>query len=232
MARIPWVHAARGPILMGLTGGFVAPRCAPKTPHCALKISRRGTAPLFATRRTTSLQTQPRQPLMGRGRGREDMETHGVATRRGMGDGRGNLRENREDPAPTVGRSEDAIAIQMLSHYRRHARTVHPACRPPREPLRFLQRRGMGREGTRVARHLPYQERNSQSRKLIEMRFPAVTSQKRRIATVSERLNCVIETSLPVRNAPYKRLTPYGPLAADPFGIRRFKPDSPGSRRT
>ena len=164
------------------------------------------------TRRDTSLQTHPRQPLMGRGRG--------------------NLRENREDPAPTVGRSEDAIAIQMLSHYRRHARTVHPACRPPREPLRFLQRRGMGREGTRVARHLPYQERNSQSRKLIEMRFPAVTSQKRRIATVSERLNCVIETSLPVRNAPYKRLTPYGPLAADPFGIRRFKPNSPVSRRT
>ena len=29
------------------------------------------------------------------------METHGVAS--GGGDGRGNLRENREDPAPTVG---------------------------------------------------------------------------------------------------------------------------------
>ena len=51
--------------------------------------------------------------------------------RRGMGDGRGNLRENREDPAPTVGRSEDAIAIQMSSHRRRHAHTVHPACHPP-----------------------------------------------------------------------------------------------------
>ena len=102
-----------------------------------------------ATRRAASLQTHPRQPLMGRGRG--------------------NLRENREDPAPTVGICGDIIAIQMLSHYRRHARTVHPACRPPREPLRFLQRRGMGREGTRYARHLPYQERNSQSRKLIEM---------------------------------------------------------------
>ena len=48
-----------------------------------------------------------------------------------MGDGRGNLRENREDPAPTVGRSEDAIAIQMSSHRRRHAHTVHPACHPP-----------------------------------------------------------------------------------------------------
>ena len=28
-----------------------------------------------------------------------------------------------------------------------------------------------GREGTRYARHLPYRERNSQSRQLIEMRF-------------------------------------------------------------
>ena len=49
----------------------------------------------------------------------------------GVGGGRGNLRENREDPAPTVGRSEDAIAIQMSSHRRRHAHTVHPACHPP-----------------------------------------------------------------------------------------------------
>ena len=30
-----------------------------------------------------------------------------------MGDGRGNLRENREDPAPTVGVCRDGIAIQM-----------------------------------------------------------------------------------------------------------------------
>ena len=52
-------------------------------------------------------------------------------TPNGGQDGRGNLRENREDPAPTVGRSEDAIAIQMSSHRRRHAHTVHPACHPP-----------------------------------------------------------------------------------------------------
>ena len=58
------------------------------------------------------------------------------------------------------------------------------------------------RAGTRVARHRPYRERNSQSRKLIEMRFPAATSQKRRIATVFGRLNCLIETSLPVRRPP------------------------------
>ena len=131
---------------------------------------------------------------------------------------------------PTVGagssQREDSPAHRPL-----YAQTTHGA-------QRFLSRHGKGghaalvREGTRCARHLPYQERNSQSRKLIEMRFPAVTSQKRRIATVSERLNCVIETSLPVRNAPYKRLTPYGPLAAVPFGIRWFKTYSPVPRRT
>ena len=37
--------------------------------------------------------------------------------------GRGNLRENREDPAPTVGIGGDAIAIQMPSRRRLHAHT-------------------------------------------------------------------------------------------------------------
>ena len=53
----------------------------------------------------------------------------------GMGDGRGNLRENREDPAPTVGRSEDAIAIQMSSHRPLHMPTPsapHTASHEPR----------------------------------------------------------------------------------------------------
>ena len=40
----------------------------------------------------------------------------------------------------------------------------------------------------------------------------------RRVATVFENLNCVIETSLPVRNAPYKRLIPSRSFAAVPFG--------------
>ena len=55
--------------------------------------------------------------------------------------GRGNLRENREDPAPTVG-----VACRIAPKYRpflphRHAHTMHPACRPPMGDLRFLQRR-------------------------------------------------------------------------------------------
>ena len=79
----------------------------------------------IATRRATSLQTHPRQPLMGRGRG--------------------NLRENRKDPAPTVGICGDIIAIQMLSHCRRYAHTVHPACPSPKETLWFLQQRGTPR---------------------------------------------------------------------------------------
>ena len=45
--------------------------------------------------------------------------------------GRGNLRENREDPVPTVGIGEDIIAIQMLARRRRH----HAHTKPPREPL-------------------------------------------------------------------------------------------------
>ena len=49
----------------------------------------------------------------------------------GVWGGRGNLRENREDPAPTVG-----IAVALRAKYRpflphRHAHTVHHACLPP-----------------------------------------------------------------------------------------------------
>ena len=67
----------------------------------------------------------------------------------GVWGGRGNLRENREDPAPTVG-----VACRIASKYRpflprRHAHIMHPACLPPMGTLRFLSRRGMGREGTR-----------------------------------------------------------------------------------
>ena len=111
----PCAHAGRGPILMGLTGGFVATRRATsRFKNTALRFQN------IATQRGTSLQTHPRQPLMGRGRG--------------------NLRENREDPAPTVGICGDIIAIQMLSHCPRHAHTVHPACPHLRRPYVFLQR--------------------------------------------------------------------------------------------
>ena len=113
----PCAHASREPILMGLTGGFVAMRRATsRFKNTALRFQN------ISPRRATSLQTHPRQPLMGRGRG--------------------NLRENREDPAPTVGICGDIIAIQMLSHCRRHAHTMHPACCPPMGTLRFLQQRG------------------------------------------------------------------------------------------
>ena len=36
----------------------------------------------------------------------------------------------------------------------------------------------MGGEGTRYARHLPYQVRNSQSRKLVEMRLSEVKTRQ------------------------------------------------------
>ena len=62
----------------------------------------------------------------------------GLDRMRGGGrDGRGNLRENREDPAPTVG-----IAIQIAPKCRRlHARTMPPTY----GTLWFLQRRGTPR---------------------------------------------------------------------------------------
>ena len=59
-----------------------------------------------------------------------------------------------------------------------YAHTMLPACLPLMGLLRFLQRCGTPRwigrgparrASTRYARHRPYQERNSQSRKLIEM---------------------------------------------------------------
>ena len=66
----------------------------------------------------------------------------------GVWGGRGNLRENREDPedpAPTVG-----IAVALRAKYRpflprRHAHTMHHACRPPMGTYVFLQRRGTPR---------------------------------------------------------------------------------------
>ena len=52
----------------------------------------------------------------------------GLDRMRGGGrDGRGNLRENREDPAPTVG-----IAIRIAPKGRLHARIMPP--RPPMSP--------------------------------------------------------------------------------------------------
>ena len=75
----------------------------------------------------------------------------------GVWGGRGNLRENREDPAPTVG-----IAVALRAKYRpflprRHAHTMHPAYRPPMGAYVFYHAT-LVREGTRYARHLPYRD--------------------------------------------------------------------------
>ena len=59
--------------------------------------------------------------------------------RGGGRDGRGNLRENREDPAPTVGICWDGIAIQMPTI----AAAIRIPCHPRRP--RFLSRRGTPR---------------------------------------------------------------------------------------
>ena len=66
---------------------------------------------------------------------------------RGEGwDGRGNLRENREDPAPTVGRLRGFHCASHcdpnVAHGRRHARTMPPRAPPTYGTLWFLQRRG------------------------------------------------------------------------------------------
>ena len=64
--------------------------------------------------------------------------------------GGGNLRENREDPAPTVGIA--GRAMRRMRH------------RPPFAPRRAStgtegdHNAALVREGTRVARHLPYQD--------------------------------------------------------------------------
>ena len=64
--------------------------------------------------------------------------------------GRGNLRENREDPVPTVGVAGMALRVVLRAKYRpflprRHAHTMHPACRTLMGDLRFSQRRGTPR---------------------------------------------------------------------------------------
>ncbi len=85
---------------------------------------------------------------------------------------------------------------------------------------------------------LPNQERNGQSRQLFDMGFSSAAYKNdaaRRVATVFEKWNCVIETDLPKRRgrAANKRLNPCGALEGFPlFGIRRFQYDSPVPRRT
>ena len=96
----------------------------------------------------------------------------------GVWGGRGNLRENREDPAPTVG-----IAVALRAKYRpflprRHAHTMHHACRPPMGTYGFYN------------------------------------DVARRVATIFERWNCLIEISLPARRSPKKRLNLSVPFAA------------------
>ena len=69
--------------------------------------------------------------------------------------GRGNLRENREDPAPTVGVCGDFIALRIATQMSPMAATMRIPC-PPRMPpiygtLWFLQRRGTPRRyGLRI----------------------------------------------------------------------------------
>ena len=55
----------------------------------------------------------------------------GLGRMRGGGrDGRGNLRENREDPAPTVGICGEGIALSIAPKGRLHARTMPPRIPP------------------------------------------------------------------------------------------------------
>ena len=80
----------------------------------------------------------------------------GLDRMRGGGrDGRGNLRENREDPAPTVGRLRGGHCAQHRAQRPPIDATMrvpcHPTCLPPMEPLWFLQRRGtLRRYGLRI----------------------------------------------------------------------------------
>ena len=69
--------------------------------------------------------------------------------RGGGRDGRGNLRENREDPAPTVGRLRgwhcDPHRAQGPPIAAAMRVPCHPARRPPMETLWFSQRRSTPR---------------------------------------------------------------------------------------
>ena len=119
-------------------------------------------------------------------------------------DGRGNLRVAKTPPLQS-GVCGAGIAIQ-IGHYRLHAHFLHPTC--PHEPV-VLKRRGtphwLGRalaSGRATfgppLQHLPYQERNSQSRQLIENAIH-VNDAACRVVTVTEKWDCVIKTVLPSR---------------------------------
>ena len=87
--------------------------------------------------------------------------------------GRGNLRENREDPAPTVGIGEDIIAIQMPA---RRSVSMRIPSHPGNPSVVITTRRGwagtrrfVGGRALAALGTAPTKIRNSQSRKLVEM---------------------------------------------------------------
>ena len=71
-----------------------------------------------------------------------------------------------------------------------------------------------GREGTRYARHLPYQD--IMANLAIEMGFSSANPHKRRITTVFEKINPLIKNSLHVGRSSINDCPP-GPFAAVPF---------------
>ena len=89
-------------------------------------------APFIATRHATSRQTPHRH------RSRQWYCHGGMVCARG-GDGRGNLRENREDPAPTVGRLRGWHCDPHRAQRPPIAASIRVLCRPasPHEPVVF-----------------------------------------------------------------------------------------------
>ena len=71
---------------------------------------------------------------------------------------------------------------------------------PPPMGIYGLYHSTLVREGTRYARHLPYQD--IMANLAIEMGFSSANPHKRRIATVFEKFNQLIKTPLPARRPP------------------------------
>ena len=94
-------------------------------------------APFIATRHATSRQTPHRH------RSRQWYCHGGMVCAHG-GDGRGNLCENREDPAPTVGRWRGWHCDPHCAQRPPIAASIHAYYAAPHPPMNpwFLQRRG------------------------------------------------------------------------------------------
>ena len=156
----------------------------------------------------------------------------GLDRMRGGGrDGRGNLRENREDPAPTVGRLRGFHCASHcdpnVAHRCRHARTMPtPHASHLWDPMVFTTTRHLiaTRRATSLQTPFPHMRMRAPpppfARTMPHMETPVfITTRHAASLRSSNNCKCLIETFFIARGESplHKRLNPYGAFGRVPF---------------